>query len=288
VSRAQSESIKLIARSTAEAHKIVAAAEAEAKRVVSEAEQKRLLAGIDDEASALDKLMAILSWPYEFAYKWTMPDCHMESPDEEEMDALRKEIEECQDEEARHSLALRLKEIEEPILSCGQKYYMVTFLGALVWIMLLSYFMVEFVLKLGCLWGISPTIMGLTLLAMGTSIPDALSSIVVAKNGEGDMAVANAVGSNVFNIGLGLGLPWFIKTLVDGKPLCINDADQVVPSIMILLFIVLILFAILFQQKWQLKPCTGYVLIGIYGLFVVYQLIQTMMPKSSEGTCNVC
>ena len=84
---------------------------------------------------------------------------------------------------------------------------------------------------------------------------------------------------------------------------------------MILLFIVLILFAILFQQKWQLKPCTGcvffgsccicvvdlgdklvpnlvcnprYVLIGIYGLFVVYQLIQTMMPKSSEGTCNVC
>jgi len=59
---------------------------------------------------------------------------------------------------------------------------------------------------------------------MGTSIPDALSSIVVAKNGEGDMAVANAVGSNVFNIGLGLGLPWFIKTLVDDKPICIADA----------------------------------------------------------------
>jgi Ca2+/Na+ antiporter len=41
-------------------------------------------------------------------------------------------------------------------------------------------------------------------------VPDALSSIGVAKGGQGDMAVANAVGSNVFDIWLGLGLPWTV------------------------------------------------------------------------------
>merc|ERR1712146_804950 len=85
------------------------------------------------------------------------------------------------------------------------------------------------------------TIMGLTLLAMGTSIPDALGSITVAKNGEGDMAVANAVGSNVFNIGIGLGVPWLLKCMIDGDSVCIGDSDQVVPSIIILLLVVVII-----------------------------------------------
>ena len=69
-------------------------------------------------------------------------------------------------------------------------------------------------------------VMGLTFLAMGTSIPDALGSIAVAKDGEGDMAVSNAVGSNVFDICLGLGLPWFIETAMvhPGAPRCIAAA----------------------------------------------------------------
>ena len=48
------------------------------------------------------------------------------------------------------------------------------------------------------------TIMGLTLLAGGTSIPDAMSSIAVAKRGKGDMAVSSSLGSNVFDILIGL------------------------------------------------------------------------------------
>ena len=56
--------------------------------------------------------------------------------------------------------------------------------------------------------------MGTTVLAAGTSIPDALSSIAVAKDGLANMAVANAVGSNVFDIWLGLGLPWLLLFVV--------------------------------------------------------------------------
>lgn len=45
-------------------------------------------------------------------------------------------------------------------------------------------------------------------------MPDALSSIAVIKEGYGDMAVSNAVGSNVFDILICLGLPWFIQTAI--------------------------------------------------------------------------
>ena len=45
---------------------------------------------------------------------------------------------------------------------------------------------------------------------MCSSIPDCIASLVVAKEGRGDMAIANAVGSNIFDIWLGLGAPWMI------------------------------------------------------------------------------
>ena len=57
---------------------------------------------------------------------------------------------------------------------------------------------------------IPEVVMGTVVLAAGTSVPDALASISVARAGLGDMAVANAVGSNVFDIWLGLGLPWSV------------------------------------------------------------------------------
>lgn len=62
--------------------------------------------------------------------------------------------------------------------------------------------------------GIPDTVMGLTFVAAGVSVPDALSSLAVIKEGLGDMAVSNAVGSNVFDILVCLGLPWFIQTAI--------------------------------------------------------------------------
>ena len=47
------------------------------------------------------------------------------------------------------------------------------------------------------------------------SFQDALSSIIVARDGFGDMAVSNAIGSNVFDINLGIGLPFVIRILID-------------------------------------------------------------------------
>jgi len=54
-------------------------------------------------------------------------------------------------------------------------------------------------------------VMGFTLLAAGTSIPDLVSSMAVARAGEGDMAVSSSIGSNIFDILVGLPIPWILK-----------------------------------------------------------------------------
>ena len=61
-------------------------------------------------------------------------------------------------------------------------------------------------------------VMGYTFLAAGTSVPDLMSSVIVAKQGLGDMAVSSSIGSNIFDITFGLPLPWFIWILANVNP----------------------------------------------------------------------
>jgi sodium/potassium/calcium exchanger 2 len=78
--------------------------------------------------------------------------------------------------------------------------------------------MVNWAETLGNTIGIPSVIMGLTFLAAGTSVPDLLSSVIVARMGEGDMAVSSSIGSNIFDILVGLPLPWLIYTLWPTTP----------------------------------------------------------------------
>ena len=65
--------------------------------------------------------------------------------------------------------------------------------------------------------GISPTLMGMTFGAIGTTTPDAYMSFLVARSGHGEMAVSNALGSNVFDLLFALGVPWFLYTIAMGS-----------------------------------------------------------------------
>lgn len=71
-----------------------------------------------------------------------------------------------------------------------------------VWYILKHLFFVIF-LQVGETIGITEEIMGLTILAAGTSIPDLITSVIVARKGLGDMAVSSSVGSNIFDITVG-------------------------------------------------------------------------------------
>merc|ERR1711998_756535 len=59
-----------------------------------------------------------------------------------------------------------------------------------------------------------PQVIGMTIVAGGTSVPDLIASIVLTQQGYGDMAVSSSIGSNIFDVLIGLPLPWFIYTAI--------------------------------------------------------------------------
>ncbi|MED6282843.1 hypothetical protein CHARACLAT_002495 [Characodon lateralis] len=102
-----------------------------------------------------------------------------------------------------------------------EKYFMLSFILSTVWIAVFSYLMVWMVTIIGYTLGIPDVIMGITFLAAGTSVPDCIASLIVARQGLGDMAVSNTIGSNVFDILVGLGVPWAMQTM------CVNYGSEV-------------------------------------------------------------
>lgn len=154
----------------------------------------------------------------------------------------------------------------------NKKRYLLTFFMSIIWIGVLSYFMVTWASKLGCLWGVHPAVMGVTVLAAGTSVPDAIGSLLVARDGQGDMAVSNAIGSNVFDILLGLGLPWVLSCLIfnTGVPV---DADNLLPMATILFATLLAVYIVTVLSGFRLTKCVGLIFFSFYFLFVAYTLM---------------
>jgi len=151
------------------------------------------------------------------------------------------------------------------------KYAAFSFFMCLVWMGIFSYFMVSWVEVVGATAGIPSVIMGLTFLAAGTSVPDMLSAVIVAKQGEGDKAVSSSIGSNVFDVCIGLALPWLLFYAVYQEPVYVS-ADTLFISILTIaacLFIMVVCFKL---RNWLLPPTTGYFFIFLYFCFVAEQL----------------
>jgi len=90
------------------------------------------------------------------------------------------------------------------------------FILTLVWIGAISYGIAWMITDIGKTMGVTDSVMGLTFLAVGTSIPELFSSYIVAKQGKGSMAVSNSIGSNTFDILVCLGIPWFVAAIHRG------------------------------------------------------------------------
>ena len=107
-----------------------------------------------------------------------------------------------------------------------KQIYWISFFMCIVWIGLLCHYMVEWAHEVAIIFELDPIVVALVVLATGTSIPDAIGSMVAAKNGEANMAISNAVGSNVFDILLGLGLPWLLAGLIKGEDMVVNQGGK--------------------------------------------------------------
>ncbi|CAH1112553.1 unnamed protein product [Psylliodes chrysocephalus] len=152
-----------------------------------------------------------------------------------------------------------------------RNWYPFTFFVSMVWISFYSYFMVWMITIIGYTMGIPDTVMGLTFVAAGVSVPDALSSVAVIKEGYGDMAVSNAVGSNVFDILICLGLPWFIKTAIIKPGSSVNVISKgLTYSTLSLLSTVVFLVVATHMNGWKLDRRFGIMLMVWYLIFITF------------------
>lgn len=167
--------------------------------------------------------------------------------------------------------------------------FLVTFFASITWTAIFSYIMVWMVTLIGFTFGIPDSIMGITFLAAGTSVPDAYASIHVAKMGQADMAVSNSIGSNVFDILVGLALPWFVETaLVNPGSVSSINSQGLVYAVVLLFLSLLITLWLFHVHRWTLNPHLGYSLLATYAGFLVFSsaLEFNLFGKVNPSICG--
>lgn len=157
---------------------------------------------------------------------------------------------------------------------------MATFAMSVFHIGVFSFIMVDFATRAACIAHVPELIVGMIILAVGTSVPDALASIIVAKQGQGNMAVSNAIGSNIFNILLGLGLPWCIKALVDGKAYPVPDFGMVGEPLILLLVYVMLFMLVVVMGGWRLSRSVGIALLACQFVYTTWTVLRNF-PSGS-------
>lgn len=119
--------------------------------------------------------------------------------------------------------------------------------------------------SIATLFGMSANLVGLTIVAIGTPLPEFVTSIVAIKKGETEIAIGNVIGSNIFNILLVLGLATFIS------PITISTLALIDIIFMLCITILLYLFM---KKDYSLLKKHGIILVGIYIVYMSYTIIR--------------
>uniref|UniRef100_A0A8C2Z6B7 Solute carrier family 24 member 2 n=1 Tax=Cyclopterus lumpus TaxID=8103 RepID=A0A8C2Z6B7_CYCLU len=165
----------------------------------------------------------------------------------------------------------------------SKKFFPVTFLGAITWIAAFSYLMVWWAHQVGQTIGITEEIMGLTILAAGTSIPDLITSVIVARKGLGDMAVSSSVGSNIFDITVGLPFPWLMWSFTNGLQSVEVSSNGLFCAIVLLFIMLLFVIISIAACKWRMSKLLGFIMFMLYFVF----LVVSVMLEDKVITCPV-
>lgn len=115
-------------------------------------------------------------------------------------------------------------------------------------------------------FGMSETLIGLTIVAIGTSLPELVTSIVAAKKGEADLALGNVIGSNIFNILFVLGISSVLNTIIVSLDSVIDTALLIAVNIAVL--------SIVLVKKNSIGRFSGTAMILMYVLYTSYIIIR--------------
>ena len=118
---------------------------------------------------------------------------------------------------------------------------------------------------LAILMGMSEALVGLTIVALGTSLPELVTSIVAAKKGENELALGNVVGSNIINISLILGT----VGLISQAPISTEILTD-----MVILLVSTVVFVICCVQKANISKWEGILFLSMYAAYLTFAIIR--------------
>lgn len=180
---------------------------------------------------------AIVSWPIRTVLHLTVPDCHTEE---------------------------------------WRRWYGLTLAMCVAWIAVLTYMVTWMIAIIGETFSIPDSVTGLTFLAAGTSIPEVISSVIVARQGLGCMGFSNTVGSNTFDLLICLGLPWLIKSSFVSLGYIEIHSGGLEYSAVILVSSVAILYAAIALNGFVLDRKVGIGCILMYIVFITFACMLEM------------
>lgn len=107
-------------------------------------------------------------------------------------------------------------------------------------------------------------------MAVGTSLPELVTSCIAAKKGENEIAVGNVIGSNMFNMLFVMGVSATVNPLTTGSQVIVDAMVMMAATVLLLLF----------AQKGRLKRAHGIVFLSLYGVYLTYLVLRTVLGWS--------
>ena len=148
------------------------------------------------------------------------------------------------------------------------KTHIVWLLTGLLLLVASSRMLVWGAVEVATYFGVSDTIIGLTVIAIGTSLPELASSLIAVKKGEHDLAIGNVIGSNMFNTLAVVGIAGTIQPMSVSADFLYRDV-VVMPAATVALFV----FCIGFKRQGRLNRVEGGAFVAAYAIYT-YWLIS--------------
>ena len=111
------------------------------------------------------------------------------------------------------------------------------------------------------LFGMSDRLIGLTIVAFGTSLPELITSVTAARKGKADIAIGNIVGSNIFNILFVIGTTALISPVAFASSFLFDAVMCIVAAVILFVFV---------AKDKKLKRLGGFLMLVVYAAYLVY------------------
>ena len=155
----------------------------------------------------------------------------------------------------------------EPILVLPKSRSIIYIFGGVAALFIGGKWVVNGAFEIALLFGLSETFIGLTVVAVGTSLPELVTSAIAARKGQADMAVGNVIGSNIFNIFWILGLSATIRPLP-------FDVVSNLDILMVVFSSTLMVFAVIIGKRPVIGRFAGFVFVLTYIAYLSYLVMR--------------